>query len=691
MSEHTHPFSLEGEALEKYLGELRATLLYHAKRYYVDDDPEISDFEYDRMYAELLKLEEAHPELDDPASPSKRIGGAPLDKFEKVTHSVTMNSLSDVFSFDELREFLSRVEGTLGEDAHPVYSVEPKIDGLSVSLQYEGGVLVRGATRGDGTTGEDVTQNIKTIFSIPLTLPDPLTLCVRGEVYMPRAVFERLNAERERRGQPLLANPRNAAAGSLRQLDPAVCAERALDIFVFNFQEGSLYLDGRAPKNHIETLERLKALGFPVLQNYTRAEGAQDIIAHIEALGQMRDSLAYDIDGAVVKIDDLATRRRLGEGTNTPKWAVAYKYPPECKQTKLESISIAVGRTGVLTPTANLAPVRLAGTTVSRATLHNLDFIRERGILLGDIVSVQKAGDIIPEVVCAHPEKRNGSEVEFFMPSHCPSCGEPVTRDTDDSAAIRCTNAACPAQLSRSLEHFASKDAMNIDGLGPQIIELLLDNKLISDAADLYSLAPEQIENLDRMGKKSAGKLVDAIAASKGAGLERLIYALGIRNVGAVAAEALAARFGSLEACMKATVEELCALNDFGSVTADCVVNYFSHPQNIALCERLIQAGLITTSTAAPKSERLAGLTFVLTGTLPTMGRDEASTLIKAQGGKVSGSVSKKTDYVVAGEAAGSKLTKAQELGVTIIDESTLLSMLGESSQAAITTDQDNG
>ncbi len=689
MSDHIDPFELRGEALENYISELRKTLLYHAKRYYVDDDPEISDFEYDRMYAELLKLEEAHPELDDPSSPTKRIGGAPLDKFEKVTHTVTMNSLSDVFSFDELRDFLTRVEQTLGEDAHPVYSVEPKIDGLSVSLQYENGVLVRGATRGDGTTGEDVTQNIKTIFSIPLTLPEPLTLCVRGEVYMPRAVFERLNAEREKNNQQLLANPRNAAAGSLRQLDPAVCAERALDIFVFNFQDGSLYLDGHAPENHVETLQRLQSLGFHTLENYTRAESAEAIIAHIEWLGQMRDSFAYDIDGAVVKIDDLATRRRLGEGTNTPKWAVAYKYPPECKQTKLESISIAVGRTGVLTPTANLSPVRLAGTTVSRATLHNIDFIRERGIRIGDTVSVQKAGDIIPEVVCAHPEKRDGSEYEFNMPTHCPSCGEPVVRDADEGAATRCTNAACPAQLSRALEHFASKDAMNIDGLGPQIIELLLSNGLIHDAADLYSLVPEQIENLDRMGKKSAKKLVDAIAASKAAGLERLIYALGIRNVGAVAAEALAARYGSLDACMKATTEELCALNDFGAVTADCVVNFFSHPQNVALCERLVAAGLVTTSTAAPRTEQLAGLTFVLTGTLPTMSRDEASALIKAQGGKVSGSVSKKTDYVVAGEAAGSKLTKAQELGVKVIDESALLDLLGQASQATITTDQD--
>ena len=674
-----YPFDLVGAELEEYITKLRARLLYHAKKYYVEDSPEISDFEYDRMYAELLKLEEAHPELDDPASPTKRVGGKPLDKFEKVTHAVRMDSLSDVFSYEELTEFIDRVQASLG--VSPLYSVEPKIDGLSVSLRYVDGVLVQGATRGDGTTGEDVTQNVKTIFSIPLTLPEPLTLTVRGEVYMPRAVFERLNAEREAQGQQLLANPRNAAAGSLRQLDPSVCAERALDIFVFNFQEGSLYIDGHAPETHAETLDRLAALGFHVLENRTLSDSAEGIIAHIEELGRLRDALSYDIDGVVIKIDELATRRRLGEGTNTPKWAVAYKFPPEEKQTKLLDISIAVGRTGVLTPTAELSPVRLAGTTVSRATLHNIDFIRERDILLGDTVTVRKAGDIIPEVVCAHPEHRDGSEVEFFMPTHCPSCGEPVHRDEDEGAATRCTNSACPAQIARSLEHFASKDAMSIDGLGPQIVELLLRERLISDAADLYSLRAEDIAPLERMGDKSAAKLIDAIAASKGAGLERLIYALGIRNVGEVAAEALAAHYGTLEACMKASVEELCAINDFGAITAGCVVDFFSHPQNIALCERLSAAGLVTSSTAAPRTEQLAGLTFVLTGTLPTLSRDEASAMIKAQGGKVSGSVSKKTDYVVAGEAAGSKLTRAQELGVNVIDETALLAMLGASGE----------
>ena len=672
---NNHPTdSMTHEQLADYMAQLRATLTYHAKLYYVDDAPEISDFEYDKLYHELLHLEEEHPELDDPASPTKRVGGAPLDKFDKVTHTSPMNSLSDVFSFDELRDFLARVEQTV---SGALYSVEPKIDGLSVALRYRDGILVSAATRGDGVVGEDVTQNIKTIFSIPLTLPEPLTLTVRGEVYMPRAVFERLNAAREAKGQALMANPRNAAAGSLRQLDPRITAERALDIFVFNFQEGALYLDGHAPRSHTETLLRLRELGFHTLEHQICAASAEDIIAHIQQLGEQRDLLAYDIDGAVIKIDDLATRTQLGEGTNTPRWAVAYKYPPERKQTKLLDISIAVGRTGVLTPTANLVAVRLAGTTVTRATLHNIDFIRQRDIMLGDIVSVQKAGDIIPEVVCAHPEKRDGSEQTFQMPTHCPSCGEPVFRD-EGEAAVRCTNAACPAQLSRAIEHFASKDAMNIDGMGPRVGELLLGEGLIRDAADLYTLCPEQLENLERMGKKSAQKLVDAIAASKEAGLERLIYALGIRNVGSSAAEALAARFGSLEACMKATVEQLCAIDDFGQITADCVVNFFSHPQNIALCQRLTDAGLRTTAISAPRSQDLAGLTFVLTGTLPTLSRDDATALLKAKGAKVTGSVSKKTDYVVAGEAAGSKLTKAQELGVSVIDEAQMLAMLGQ-------------
>lgn len=659
-------------ALRARAEKLRKELNYHARLYYVEDAPVISDYEYDKLYYELVHLEEDYPELDDPASPTHRVGGKALDKFDKVTHTARMDSLSDVFSYDELADFIHRVHEILPDAP---FSVEPKIDGLSVSLRYEGGVLTQGATRGDGITGEDVTNNIKTIFDIPLTLPEPLDLVVRGEVYMPRAVFERLNAKREAEGTALLANPRNAAAGSLRQLDPKITAERALSIFVFNFQEGSLYPDGHAPETHTETLNRLAELGFTTLQETAVRITHEDIVAHIEQLGYKRDGLAYDIDGVVIKLDRLSDRVRMGEGTNTPKWAVAYKFPPEQKITKLESVTVAVGRTGVLTPTANLSPVRLAGTTVSRATLHNLDFIRERDIHLGDYVTVQKAGDIIPEVVCAHPEKRDGTEIPFEMPTVCPSCGEPVFKEMGE-AAVRCTNTACPAQLSRGIEHFASKDAMDIDGLGPQIVEALIHAGLIHDPADLYALTAEQVSILERMGEKSAQNLINAIERSKASGLERLLFALGIRNIGAVAATALAARYGTLEATMDATVEELCDIPDFGEITALCVVNYFSHEPNRALCRRLMDAGLETKATASPTSDRYAGKTFVLTGTLPTLSRDEASALIKAQGGKVSGSVSKKTDFVVAGEAAGSKLTKANELGITVIDEATLLEML---------------
>ena len=652
--------------------QLRRELTYHAERYYVYDAPEISDFEYDRMFAELKKLEEEHPEWYDPTSPTLRVGGKALDKFEKVTHTARMDSLSDVFSFEEVEDFCYRMSG---EVAEPRYSVEPKIDGLSVSLIYENGVFVKGATRGDGVVGEDVTGNLRTVFSIPLTLPEPLNLNVRGEVYMPRSVFEQINSVREAEGKALMANPRNAAAGSLRQLDPKITAERKLDIFVFNFQGGDLYMDGHAPLTHTETLDRLEELGFKVLRMRKTVGTAEEVVAHIETIGAARDELPYDIDGVVIKMDRLEDRRRIGEGTSTPRWAVAYKFPPEEKETLLEDITIAVGRTGVLTPNAVLTPVRLAGTTVSRATLHNEDFIRQREIMLGDRVIVRKAGDIIPEIVSAVTSKRNGTERPFMMPTRCPSCGEAVHRD-EDEAALRCTNAACPAQLSRSIEHFASKGAMNIDGMGPQIVEMLLKNRLIAGVADLYSLKAEQLEEMERMGRKSAENLVRAIEASKEAGLERLVYALGIRNVGEVAATALAARFGSLERLMEATEEELVAIDDFGAITARCVVEFFTHESNKELCRRLTEAGVLTVSTATPTEDLLAGLTFVLTGTLPTMSRDEAGALIKAKGGKVSGSVSKKTSYVVAGDAAGSKLTRARELGVTVLGEAELLRML---------------
>lgn len=669
-------------SVKKELERLRREVAYHAKKYYVDDAPEISDYDYDMLYRRLEELEAAHPEFFDPSSPTQRVGGSPLERFEKVTHRVPLNSLADVFSFEELAAYLDGAEPRLAEAGiKPEWSVEPKIDGLSVALTYERGVFVRGATRGDGYVGEDVTQNIRTIFSLPMTLPEPLDITVRGEVYMPRAVFEAINARREAEGKTLMANPRNAAAGSLRQLDPRVAAERRLDVFIFNLQEGSLWSDGHEATSHNESLDRLAELGFPVISERVTVGRREDIFAHIEKLGAMRDGLKYDIDGVVIKLDAFSGRRLLGEGTKTPKWAVAYKFPPETKYTKLTDITVAVGRTGVLTPAAVLEPVRLAGTTVSRATLHNLDFIRERGIMIGDTVAVRKAGDIIPEIVEALPDKRDGSERPFLMPERCPSCGEPVVRDETcgvEGAAYRCTNSACPAQLSRSLEHFASKNAMNIEGLGPQIVELLLSAGLVRTAPDLYCLTAEQLMPLDRMGELSAKNLVAAIERSKSAGLERLIYALGIRNIGEVAAAAMAARFGTLERCLTATYDELCGIEDFGDVTAQCVLNFFSHPQNIELCRRLTEAGLLTSATAKKADDSLGGMTFVLTGTLTTMTRDEASALIKEHGGKVSGSVSKKTTYVVAGEEAGSKLTKARDLGVNVIDEAALLAMLGK-------------
>ena len=658
--------------IKERIESLRKELSYHARKYYVEDAPEISDYEYDRMYAALLSLEREYPEYDSPDSPTKRIGGAALDKFEKVAHTVRMDSLSDVFSFEELTDFLDRVAAVIPD---AVYSVEPKIDGLSVSLQYENGVFVKGATRGDGFVGEDVTQNLKTIFSIPLSLPEPLTVTVRGEVYMPRAVFERINEERAREEKQLLANPRNAAAGSLRQLDPKITASRALDIFLFNLQEGDLYLDHHAPKTHSEALDRLASLGFPVIRNRTEAHSAEDVIAHIRSIGALRDDLPYDIDGVVIKINRLSDRDTLGIGTNTPKWAVAYKFPPEQKETRLREIEVAVGRTGVLTPTAVFDPIRLAGTTVSRATLHNYDFIREKGVMLGDVILVQKAGDIIPEVVRVLQEKRSGDEQEILVPTTCPSCGEAIFSDTAE-AAVRCTNPSCPAQCSRSIEHFASKDAMNIDGLGGQIVELLLEEGLIRDAADLYILKKEDVAALERMGEKSAENLLKAIESSKSAGLERLIFALGIRNIGTVAATALASKFRTLDACIAATREELCAIPDFGEITADSVLRYFAHPRNLDLCTRLKDAGLLTEAVKAPSGDKLAGLTFVITGTLPTLGRKEAEEMIRDKGGKVTGSVSKKTSYVVVGSDAGSKLRKAQELGIPTLSESDLLALL---------------
>lgn len=660
----------EKNAAKRRIDELRELLAHHSFLYYVEDAPQISDYEYDKLFYELVALEEKYPEFDSPTSPTKRVGGKALDKFEKVTHAVKMGSLADVFSYDEVRDFVAKTNEKLGKAT--VFSVEPKIDGLSVSLVYENGRFSLGSTRGDGTVGENVSENLKTVRTIPMKTKDALPhLEVRGEVYMPREAFAALNEKREAEGEQLFANPRNAAAGSLRQLDSKVTASRRLDIFVFNVQAA----EGIEFSSHIESLEYLKSQGFHIIDGIRRASSAGEIISAIEEIGAARDNLPYDIDGVVIKADSLAERKLLGENISTPKWAIAYKFPPEQKQTKLTDIIIQVGRTGVLTPNARLEPVRLAGTVVSRATLHNIDFIRERDIRIGDTVTLQKAGDIIPEIICVDKSKRNGSEVPYEMPTHCPSCGEPVIRD--DEAATRCTNASCPAQLERHITHFASRDAMNIDGMGPAVVRLLIASGLIHNVADIYSLSAGEIEGLDRMGKKSAENLIAAIEHSKSAGLDKLIYALGIRQVGEKAARSLAEAFPDIELLFSASEGQISAIYDFGDISAHYIVNFFAHPQTRVLVDELKSRGVKTTYEVQKRGNIFEGMTFVLTGTLPTMKRDEASRLIEENGGKVSSSVSAKTSMVLAGEDAGSKLTKAQSLGVRIISEEELLSMLG--------------
>ena len=656
--------------------ELRRELRYHADLYYRKDAPEISDYEYDALFRELETLEAAYPQFVTGDSPTRRVGGAVLEKFEKVTHAVPMGSLTDVFSYEELDQYLDRIEAEL---PGAYYSVEPKIDGLSVALTYEGGKLIRGATRGNGLVGEDVTGNIRTIRSIPLTLPEPLTLTVRGEVYMPRTVFAELNAIQESEGLPLFANPRNAAAGSLRQLDPKIAASRRLDIMVFNLQSGDLHTDGRTVETHTETLDRLEALGFHVLPHRKRLTGKDAINEHVRALGEMRDALSFDMDGAVIKLDRFDHRREIGEGTGRPKWAVAFKYPPEEKETTLRDITIQVGRTGVLTPAAELDPVHLAGTTVSRATLHNIDFITEKDIRIGDRVIVRKAGEIIPEIVRRAGDGHAAGSEPYRMPAACPACGAPVVRDAGgDGAAVRCVNPACPAQKMRGIIHYASKGCMDIDGLGPQVIAALLTAGLITDVADLYTLTADKIATLDRMGEKSAANLIAAINASRERGLERLLCALGIRQVGEVAAAAIARKFGTLENVRAASFEDFAGVSDIGDITAENLIEFFANPENNARIDRLVAAGVRTDAVRTVTRDTLRGNTFVLTGTLPHMTRQEASEKIEAAGGKVASSVSKKTSYVVAGEEAGSKLTRAQELGVPILDEAGLLALLGE-------------
>jgi len=639
---------------------LREELNKHNYSYYVLDNPTISDFEYDEMLRRLIELEKEHPELITPDSPSQRVGGEPLTQFEPVVHAVPLESLNDVFSFDELRAFDNKMRQAL---TLPEYSAEPKIDGLSVSLEYENGVFVRGATRGDGVTGEDVTNNLLTIKSIPLRLENaPERLIVRGEVYMPRAVFNTLNTEREKRGERLLANPRNAAAGSMRQLDPKIAGGRKLDIIIFNIQ----LISGEGFETHADSIDYLRSLRFKTI-DYRLYNNIEDCCERIEWLGNNRDTFEYDIDGAVIKLNSLQDRRRLGSTAKAPRWAVAYKYPPEKKESLVTDITIQVGRTGVLTPKAVIEPVRLAGTTVTNATLHNQGFIDEKDIRIGDTVLVQKAGEIIPEVLEVIKDKRPEWAVPFRLPDNCPVCGSPVSRD--EEAAVRCTGAECPAQLLRNIVHFASRNAMDIEGLGEAVAELLINSGQIKSAGGLYYLDKEAVAGLERMGNKSAENLLAAIEKSKSNDLSRLVYALGIRQVGQKAAKVLAAHFGSLEALERATEEELTAIFDIGGVTAHYITQWFNNPQSRHLLGLLKDAGVNTLSKSEKADTRFGGKTFVLTGTLERYTRDEAGELIEKFGGKTSSSVSKKTDYLLAGENAGSKLAKAESLGVKIITE----------------------
>lgn len=651
--------------------QLREYLNQQSYLYYVLDAPVIPDYEYDRLNRRLEELEEAHPEEITPDSPTQRVGDKILEGFQTYSHPVPLESLQDVFNDEEVAEFCERMDSELGSAT--AYSVEPKVDGLSVALEYRDGVFVRGATRGDGRVGEDVTENLRTIRSIPMTLPERLPrLIVRGEVYMSRAVFEELNGLRELRGQPLMANPRNAAAGSLRQLDPKVCAERKLDIQVFNLQ----LAEGKEFLSHSETLDYLATQHFKVIPHKT-ITGIGNVQAEIFRINDERMAYPFDIDGAVVKVNSLSDREKLGSTAKFPKWAVAFKYPPEKKPSKVLDIVIQVGRTGVLTPKAVLEPVRLAGTTVTNATLHNQDYIAEKDIRVGDTVLVQKAGEIIPEILEVDVSKRPEGAEPFVFPDTCPVCGAPVSRDAD-GAAIRCTGAECPAQLLRNLTHFASRDAMDIEGLGPAVVQQLVDSGLVRNAADLYSLHAADVAKLDRMGEKSAENLIRAIENSKANDLAKLLYGLGIRQVGAKAAQVLSAHFGSLDALAAATEEELTAVGDVGPITARYVVEYLAADQSKDLIRRLREAGVNLESTAQPVGDRFAGLTFVLTGELSAYSRKEAGEKLEALGAKVSGSVSKKTSCVVAGEAAGSKLRKAQELGVPVIDEAQFLTLIGE-------------
>lgn len=655
------------ENAKKRAEELRDILNYHSHKYYVEDSPEIEDFEYDRLMRELSDIEDKYPELVTPDSPTRRVGGNADGQFEPVEHSVQMASLQDAFSVDELIAFDKRVREVVSD---AVYVVEPKIDGLSVSVEYENGVFFRGSTRGDGIVGENVSANLCTVGSIPLKIKENLpSIEVRGEVYMPRDVFIKLVEQQENNEEKPFKNPRNAAAGSLRQKNPKITATRKLDIFVFNIQR----VEGKALTSHKQSLDYLKELGFKTVPFYTLCKNIDEAIAEINRIGEIRGTLPFDIDGAVIKVDNFAHREQLGSTSKFPKWAVAFKYPPEEKQTKVIDIEINVGRTGVLTPTAVFEPVLVAGSTVSRATLHNQDFISEKDIRIGDTVIIRKAGDIIPEVlnVVSHGE---GAE-PYIMPEICPSCGAKVVRE-EGEAAVRCLNTECPAQLLRNLIHFCSRDAMDIEGLGDSNLELFANEGLIKTPADIYSIKEEQIIPLERMAEQSAKNIVDAVNKSKENDLSKLVFALGIRHIGQKAAKLLSERFGTMTGIMEATFDDIMTIDGFGKIMAESVVDYFNMPQTKELIDRLMSAGLNMKSLKEVKDMRFAGKTFVLTGTLPTYSRKEAAEIIESFGGKTASSVSKKTDYVLAGEEAGSKLKKATDLGITIISEADLNEMI---------------
>ena len=657
---------------QKRIEELINLINYHNEKYYNQDSPEIEDFEYDNLMKELIKLEEENPELKRNDSPSNRVGGKPLDKFEQVVHKIPMLSLSNAYSWEDLKDFDSRVREAVGSDVE--YVVEFKIDGLSVGLNYNNGIFESGATRGNGIVGENITKNLMTIKNIPLNIDEKDELTVRGEVYISKKDFEEINKIQEEQDQPLYANPRNLAAGSLRQLDSKLTAKRPLDIFIFNLED----INSKQFKTHSESLEYLKQLGFHVSPEFKVFKTMDEIIEYIKYWTEHREDLGFGIDGMVIKVNNLAQREQMGYTAKSPRWAIAYKFPAERKETKLLDIVVEVGRTGTITPTAVLEPIRLAGTTVSRATLHNEDYINEKDIKINDTVLVQKAGDIIPQVVEVIKEKRTGEEIEFKMPEECPVCGEPTVR-LEGEAAVKCINISCPAQIRRGIIHFASREAMDIDGLGESIITLLLKQGLIKDISDLYYLKKEQISVLERMGDKSATNLINAINKSKENDLWRFINGLGIKLIGTKAAKILASEFKDLDKLMNATEQELINLEEFGQTMADSVVEFFKEEKNISVIEKLKEAGVNTKlieSDDADIPKIFEKMKIVLTGTLPTLKRNDAKEMIEQRGGKATSSVSKSTSFVLAGEEAGSKLTKANDLGIKVIDEEKFLQLI---------------